>query len=135
MKFSLKGIFEFAKAQCSAFIGGITDFLVMIFFTEVVGFHYVTSIAVGGVIGAVVNFTINRYWAFDSTQASVREQLPKFSFVVVGSILLKQAGTFVLTEFLFLNYKIARLITDAFVSFGFNYLLQKYWVFRKVEME
>ncbi len=122
---------QFAKAQVSAFVGGIVDYLVMLFFTEIVGFHYVISIGIGGVIGAICNFTLNRYWAFDSTETSSRGQLQKFVFVVFGSILLKSLGTSCLTEIIGIDYKVSRLITDAFVSFGFNFLLQKYWVFRK----
>ena len=124
-------VVQFAKAQASAFLGGMVDYLVMLFFTEIVGFHYVISIGIGGIIGAICNFTLNRYWAFESTEASGSTQLQKFIFVVGGSILLKSSGTSFLTEIVGIDYKISRLITDAFVSFGFNYLLQKYWVFKK----
>ena len=53
-------IFVFAKAQVSAFIGGITDYAIMVFVTEVFHVHYTISIVIGGIIGAVVNFSLNR---------------------------------------------------------------------------
>lgn len=120
----------FAKAQASAFIGGIVDYLTMIVFTELFHIHYTISIAIGGIIGAIVNFSINKYWTYQSNH-SVGRQIVKFILVLIGSILLKSGGTCLFTNWLNIDYKISRIITDIFVSFGFNFLLQKYWVFKK----
>lgn len=38
-----------------------------------------------------------------------------------------------MTTLLSLDYKISRIIVDLIVSLGFNYTLQKLWVFRKVK--
>ena len=122
----------FIRAQFSAFTGGIADYLTMLFFTEIIGFHYTLSIFIGGTIGAVVNFTINKYWTFklkDEDQKSTNAQLIRFCLVVCGSICLKISGTYSLTELLRLDYRISRLFTDLVVSLLFNYVLQKHWVF------
>jgi len=125
----------FIKAQLSAFIGGMIDYAIMIFFTEVFHVHYTISIVIGGVIGAVVNFSLNNKWAFHSKdkqyENSMQKQLMKFVLVVINSIFLKSLGTYAITSFLMIDYKIGRLITDLFVSIGFNYTLQRYWVFKK----
>jgi len=122
-------IWIFLKAQLSAFIGGLFDYAIMIALTEWGGLFYTYSIAISGVLGAVVNFSINRYWTFGAAQTPTSSQLPKFAFVVLGSILLKSGGTYLLTEGASLDYKISRLVIDLFVSLGFNFTLQKYWVF------
>jgi putative flippase GtrA len=127
-----KGLMTFLKAQFSAFTGGIVDILIMIFFTEVVGIHYTLSIALGGIVGALVNFSINRNWTFrekNQSSGSIDTQLLRFCIVVGGSILLKSAGTFGLTELLKMDYRLSRILTDVVVSLGFNYILQKHWVF------
>jgi putative flippase GtrA len=127
-------LFVFAKAQLSAFMGGLIDYGVMILCTEVFGIYYPISIAIGGVIGAIFNFVVNRYWTFNTDKASkapVGAQLVKFIFVVAGSIFLKSTGTYLFTSWLKINYKFSRIIVDIIVSLGFNYLLQTYWVFRK----
>ncbi len=125
----------FIKAQVSAFLGGMTDYAIMIFFTEVFHVHYTISIVIGGVIGAVVNFSLNNKWTFRSKdysyKNSMRTQLLKFLLVVINSIFLKSLGTYAITTFLRIDYKISRLIVDLFVSLGFNYTLQRYWVFKK----
>lgn len=125
----------FGKAQVSAFTGGVVDYLLMLVCVELLNTHYVTGIVIGGIVGAVINYSINRYWSFaGSTVSSKKEnaqlQIGKFVFVVIGSILLKSGGTTLLTEVFQIDYKVSRLITDAIVSFGFNYVLQRYWVFQ-----
>ncbi|WP_316818348.1 GtrA family protein [Pedobacter nyackensis] len=133
-----KSVFVFAKAQVSAFTGGLLDYTVMILCTELLHIHYTISIAIGGIIGAVLNFSVNRYWTFTDNKASkspVGFQLVKFVFVVAGSIVLKSSGTYLFTNWLKLDYKITRIMVDIIVSLGFNYVLQKYWVFRKPQVK
>lgn len=128
----------FAKAQLSAFTGGLIDYLIMLICTEIFHIHYTLSIAIGGIVGAIVNFTINRKWTFkkhESDKKRVSPQLVKFISMVVGSICLKSSGTYVLTTLLRIDYKISRILVDILVSFGFNYTLQKYWVFRKEKQQ
>ena len=129
-------VFIFAKAQVSAFIGGLTDYGIMVFITEVFHVHYTISIAISGIIGAVVNFSLNRYWTFPTKELryknSVKKQLLRFVFVVINSILLKSSGTYLITTFLKIDYKISRIIVDLIVSIAVNYNLQKNWVFKKV---
>jgi len=124
-----QNLFLFGKAQLSAFVGGLVDYGTMVFLTEMFGFHYVHSIIIGGIIGAIVNFSINRYWTFKKQSKPIIDQLLKFSVVVVGSILFKSLGTFLLTDYVGIDYKISRIIADAIVCFGFNYFMQKKWVF------
>jgi len=129
LSFELK---SFGKAQISAFLGGMVDYAIMVFCAELLGLHYIIGIIVGGIIGAGVNFSLNKYWTFSYEQKSnLRSQLLKFGCVVIGSIALKSVGTYTLTEILLLDYRISRLIIDLLVSLGFNYTMQRFWVFEK----
>lgn len=132
----LERFLVFGKAQVSAFIGGVTDYVIMVFVTEVFHVHYTISIAIGGIVGAVVNFSLNKGWTFRSKdvpyQSSLFKQLFKFMLVVLNSILLKSSGTYLITTFLRFDYKISRLFVDLLVSVLFNFTLQKFWVFKKV---
>jgi len=136
-KILIDKVFVFAKAQVSAFIGGVLDYAIMVFITEVFQVHYTISIAIGGIIGALVNFSLNRYWTFPTKELryknSINKQLFKFILVVLNSILLKSSGTYLITTFLGFDYKISRLFVDGFVSLAINYNLQKLWVFKSVK--
>jgi len=119
------------KAQTSAFVGGMVDYAIMIGCTEILHIHYTASILISGLIGAVVNFLINRNWTYEAEKTPVHGQVMKFILVVLGSIFLKSGGTYLFTTWFKIDYKISRIITDIIVSLGFNYTLQTYWVFRK----
>ena len=123
-------LYTFGKAQTSAFIGGMFDYALMIVLTEYGHIFYTKSIIISGLLGANINFSLNRYWTFKNRDVSKRRQLRRFIFVVLGSIALKSSGTYALTELLRLDYKISRLCIDAVVSLCFNFTLQKYWVFK-----
>ncbi|MDR2466451.1 MAG: GtrA family protein [Prevotellaceae bacterium] len=124
----------FAKAQFSAFAGGVCDYMIMLFLTEYAGFHYAASIAAGCTAGAAINFSLNKSWAFFSKESKYRfsllQQMLRFSFVAASSISLKIAGTSLLVVFAEIDYKISRIITDIVVSLCYNYVLQRYWIFR-----
>lgn len=129
-----KPISTFAKAQLSAFLGGVLDYAVMIALTELLGIYYAVSIIISGTIGAVLNFFLNKYWTFKnkgSDKSPVGTQLLRFCTMVAGSVMLKAFGTYLLTSRLKIDYRISRIIIDIFVSLGFNYVLQNFWVFGK----
>ena len=127
--------FTFSKAQLSAFGGGMIDYGIMVFLTELFHLHYTVNILISGVIGAVINFSLNKKWTFHSKNQpykhGLKVQLIKFILVVINSIFMKSYGTFLITQFIGIDYKISRLFVDAVVSLVFNFNLQKYWVFKK----
>lgn len=128
----------FLKAQFSALSGGLTDYGLMIFLTEVLGIHFTISILISGIIGGLVNFSINYFWAFNNQKGyanSADKQLLRFFSVVMGSISLKSAGTYLLHHSFNIDYKIGRLLIDSIVSYGFNYPLMKYWVFKTISFK
>ncbi|WP_321439210.1 GtrA family protein [uncultured Bacteroides sp.] len=131
----IEKLFMFTKAQVSSGIGGIVDYIIMILCTELLNIHYTISIAIGGIIGAIINFSLNKTWTFQSKTSSYkyssRRQFSRFAIVVINSIALKAAGTYYFTTFYRIDYEISRIITDLIVSIVFNYTLQRHWVFRK----
>src|SRR5690606_27624151 len=121
----------FLRAQLSAFVGGLSDFGIYTFCYKLLGFTAPFSNVISGSLGAVVNFTINRYWSFDNTQKSVGSQLWKFIIVVAGSITLKTLGIYFFVNLWHLHFLISKGIVEIVVSLGFNYTLQRFWVFKK----
>jgi len=128
-------VLTFSKAQLSAFVGGVADYCIMVFVTEVFDIHYTISIVIGGILGAVINFCFNKKWTFKSQtipyKSSASTQLLKFCLVVINSVMLKSVFTYLITTYGGFDYKISRVIVDVFVSLLFNYNLQRMWVFKK----
>lgn len=143
----LEKIFTFAKAQVSAFVGGVTSYVVTVLLREIFLHHashshdinYIQSLVVvgaGEILGAVVNFTINKTWAFKSKGSTYKHkffvQFSRFVFVVAQSILFKATGVHLLSSFFSkIDFKIWLLFIYFLVSIT-NYLLQRYWVFKRV---
>jgi len=123
------GLKVFLKAQLSAFVGGMLDLGIYTFCYKTLGIAAPFSNAVGGGLGAVANFTLNRYWSFSAARASVGKQLWRFVLVVLGSILLKSSGVYLLVDVWDGHYLISKLLAEIVVSLGFNFFLQRYWVF------
>ena len=137
LKALINQLFTFSKAQLAAFSGGMFDYLIMILLTEFAHIHYTYSIVISGILGAYINFKVNKVWTFQSKDytytSSTRTQIIKFSIVVLNSVFMKASGTYLFTTYIKTDYYISRLFVDGFVSLVFNYNLQKYWVFRKAK--
>lgn len=144
-------IFTFAKAQVSAFAGGVVSYVVTVLLREVFLHNYpplshdisyfqsYIAVGAGEILGAIVNFTLNKTWALKSKGSKYKHrffvQFGRFVFVVFQSILLKATGVHLLTKFISsVDFKIWLLFIYFLVSIG-NYLLQRYWVFNRVPLQ
>ncbi|MGO1521010.1 MAG: GtrA family protein, partial [Sphingobacterium sp.] len=112
---------EFIKAQLSAFLGGMADLGIYTVCYTILLYTAPLSNVISGSLGAVVNFTINRYWSFNKTERSVGSQLWKFIVVVVGSIGLKTLGIHFLVDIWLWHFLVSKLLIELIVSLGFNF--------------
>lgn len=131
-KIKIRNFFlSFGKAQISAFLGGLFDFTIYATGIRALGFSPYFSNMISGSLGSVVNFTINRYWTFQSTGTPAATQIVKFIVVVAGSVLLKSMGVFLLADYILWNPYYSKVLVEVVVSLGFNFFIQKHWVFRQ----
>ncbi len=121
---------QFLRVQLSAFLGGLFDLAIYTFCFTILLFTAPFSNVVSGSLGALVNFSINRYWSFNNRSRSIGSQLWKFIIVVIGSITLKSLGIHVLVDIWGLHFLLSKLMVEILVSLGFNFTLQKFWVFK-----
>lgn len=131
IKSSTYNKFEFARAQIAAMLGTSVDYIVVICLTELVGVWYIYSNIAGATLGAITNFLLGRYWAFQATDDNISNQAFRYSIVSLGSLLLNTAGLYFLTEFTPLNYVVSKMIVGLIIAVTYNYLMQKFFVYRK----
>jgi putative flippase GtrA len=120
---------QFFRAQITSLISTLVDFALTYFLVEICHQYYMLAVAAGAVAGAIVNFSINRFWSFEATDHTIRTQGFKYALVWMGSLLLNLSGTYILTQFFSMNYLVSKIMTAVAVGLGFNYTLQKYYVF------
>ena len=115
----------------AAFIGTAVDYAIFFILKDLFGIWYVYANIVGATFGAITNFLLGRYWAFDSKTDKITHQAFRYALVSTGSLLLNTAGLYLLTEYTALSSTISKVIAGILVAVTYNYLMQKYFVFRK----
>lgn len=122
---------SFFQYSAAAIIATFVDFFTLIVFTEFLNVWYVASTATGALLGAITNFLICKYWAFANASNKLTEQILKYILVSGGSLVLNTLFVYLLTEFAEVNYTISKTITALIVAIFYNFLLQKYFVFKQ----
>ena len=120
---------RFLRFQLSALTATMVDFSMTIIFKNIFGLHYTTAVALGAFCGAITAFLINRFWVFSATENHLAKQAFKYSAVVLGSIFLNTAGTYLLTESMMLTYLLSKAIVALIVGFTYSYYFSKRFVF------
>ncbi|HEX8427055.1 GtrA family protein [Hymenobacter sp.] len=122
---------RFLKAQVSSLAATVVDFVVTIGCVEVLHSRYLAATILGNIAGGITNFSLGRYFVFDATKQNARAQGGRYLGVWLGSMLLNAAGVYFCTQVLHSNYVISKIGVSLLVGFGFNYLLQRHFVFPK----
>ncbi len=136
-------IYTFIRSGVSSQTSGWTDFAVSFVFFAWVHCTPWLSTALGAVAGGVVNCVLNYRFTFHAEGVHWRAVAVKFFMVWVGSFLLNSFGTQAL-YYLIQNldwledigfkrdgyFAAARLFVALIVSWGWNFLLQRYFVYR-----
>jgi putative flippase GtrA len=74
---------------------------------------------------------LNRHWAFDAAKVPVGHQAVKYTIVSAGSLTLNTGGVWLVTEKMHLFYMYSKIGVALVVALGFNYPLQRFFVYRK----
>lgn len=106
-----------------------TDFAVFTGLVSLFMLSPVPATAVGCLVGAMVNFTMNRQWTFRSNGPRT-QQISRYGFVSLTSALLNMGGVAVLLLLPSVDYKICWLVVRAAVFVTWNFPLHRDYVFR-----
>jgi putative flippase GtrA len=124
-------MFTFLKAQASSLIATVVDFLVTILLKEVLGVWYLAASITGTICGGAANFLLGRNWAFSSTEDKVEGQALRYIMVWLGNLALNAGGVYFFTGVIKLELWISKVMVSLIVGIGYNYVLQKIFVFKK----
>ncbi len=119
----------FFRTQFSSLAATAVDFLLIIFFVEILKAHYTVAVVFGAIAGALCNFFINRFWSFEASSGALKYQGFRYILVWTGSVLLNVGGVYLLTEFFMISYIFSKISIAVIVGLCFNYVLQKRYVF------
>ena len=119
----------FSRATATSLAATVVDFGTLYLLVEYLHVYYVIATACGACAGAILNFTLNRYWAFNAKAGSTGKQGLRYILVSGGSLVLNTSLVFFFTDFGKLRYLVSKAIAALAVGWGWNYPLQRYFVF------
>lgn len=136
----------FMRAQLSAQVATVTDFLLSILLNQFAGVYYVYATLAGSIAGGLVNCIINYKWTFRTDDCSPIHVLFKYILVWIGSIGLNLWGTYLLTEFLMIQdgllrfhpstaFITSKVIIAIMVAVLWNYNLHRTFVFKQSHIQ
>lgn len=119
----------FSRATVTSLAATVVDFSTLYCLVEFAGLYYVWATALGALLGAVTNFTLNKYWAFEHKEGKLAVQGMRYAVVSGMSLVLNTSLVFCFTEFAHLRYLISKAVAALVVGWGWNYPLHRYFVF------
>lgn len=123
-------IYTFLKFQFAAIVATCIDLCIFYTLIHFYPTQYVLATAIGSFFGAVVNFIICRYWITNSSGSKLSKQAIKYIVVSTGSLLLNTYFVYLLTDLMDIQKELSRIIAAIIVAVFYNFLLQKYYVFK-----
>jgi CDP-diacylglycerol--glycerol-3-phosphate 3-phosphatidyltransferase len=121
----------FRRAWVASAVATAVDYGTFTILVEVIGVYTGTSRALGALLGAITNFTLNKLYTFKTRQNSVLVEVPRYAAISLTSLLLNTVGVILLTEGLRWNPLFAAALVGVIVSLAWNLPLHRIFVFRE----
>ncbi|HUV63612.1 MAG TPA: GtrA family protein [Sedimentisphaerales bacterium] len=110
-------------------IGTAAHYLALVLLVELTGMDPVTATSVGFVIGALVNYVLNRRYTFRSSKAHL-DAGPKFFLIAIVTGTLNSLLVYAGVSLLGANYLVVQ-IGATLIVFLFNFALNSLWTFQE----
>lgn len=121
---------SFSRSQLSAATATGADFALIFVLVEFFHVWYVLATALGALVGAITNFTMNRHWSFAATHDAWHSQAARYAAVSGGSMVLNSGFVWIFTDVFGFHYAISVVMVSGLVGILFNFPLHRYYVFR-----
>ena len=120
----------FTKAQLIALLATVVDYSVTWLLWHQLGAPKLGASVTGNICGGVTHFLISRNWVFSAKEGKWVGQMNRYFLVWIGNLALNALGVWLLTDYAGLKLFVAKTITAILVAVGYNYILQKRFVFK-----
>lgn len=134
---SHKFLRQLIRAQLSSATATAIDYIATATLFQFCHLDYIWSTLAGAVSGGLTNCFVNYKWTFSGSSRSKRGIILRYLVVWIGSIVLNTLGVSVVAPLLasstvgLTSLMSAKIIVSLFVGLFWNFLLQKYWVYKR----
>jgi putative flippase GtrA len=126
---------QWARHHTASMLGTVVDMTTMVVCVELLHRSPVVATVIAATTGAVTNFFLGRLWAYQGRSGALQPQFARYALVATASLGLNAGGEHLLVNVLGIQYFLARVITAVVVSNGWNYPMQRFFVFRDQQGE
>jgi putative flippase GtrA len=123
-------IFKIIKFGIVGFLGFVIDFGLTFVFKEKLKMNKFVANALGFLISALVNFTVNRMWTFENHNPDLALQLGKFMAIASVALMLNSLIIYILNGKIRINFYVSKIIAVLFVMF-YNFIMNSLFTFVK----
>ena len=128
--FKKRGVKQFIKFGLIGGVGTVINLLILYTFTEYLGFYYMFSAIIAFMVGATINFIMNKKWTFlERVREDFLIKYSKYFFVSIVALLGNLLILYILTEFVGVYYILSQFLA-ASVSLIVNFFCSKKWIFK-----
>jgi putative flippase GtrA len=108
----------------------VLDYGTLILLTELAGFHYLVSAAIGFTLGLISIYLLSIHWVFATRRVEkTHHEALIFAMIGLGGLAINELGLYLLTDALTLHYAVSKLLVTGLV-FGWNFGIRKLLLFR-----
>jgi putative flippase GtrA len=119
---------QFVKYVITGLLSFGTEISLLYLFTDLLNFWYIYANSIALLVVYVINFSLNRFWAFRSRQPLLR-QAAASGILFVLNLLVGNGMMFVLTEIGHLYYLFSKVIATG-MAVTWNFFLYKYYIYK-----
>lgn len=123
-------IFKIIKFGIVGFLGFVIDFGLTYVFKEKLKMNKFVANALGFLISALVNFTVNRIWTFENHNPDLAMQFGKFMAIASVALMLNSLIIYILNGKIRINFYVSKIIAVLFVMF-YNFIMNSLFTFVK----
>jgi putative flippase GtrA len=120
----------FLKAQFTSLSASLVDYSTTMLLAYVCAVNKQHASMAGLIAGGIFHFTISRRWVFDAVDKNRYVQMARYLLVWIGNFLLNMGGLYLMLHYTPIELYISKIVVSVAVGLGYNYVLQKNFVFK-----
>ena len=120
---------QLIKYICIGALSVAADIIFLYFFTEFINIWYVISAGFSFLIGLIIVFILNKFWAFKKFSFT-KLQLKKFIVLMAFNYVSNMVLILMLTDYFDIAYLFSKIII-ILIQTMWNFIFYKFWVFQQ----
>jgi putative flippase GtrA len=126
-------IVKLIKFSAVGAVGTLAHYAVLVSLVQLLSVNVLVASSIGAIAGALVNYSLNYKWTFNSNRRHSEAMVKFFTVATVGFVM---NGLFMglFTKVLVFHYLIAQVMTTGIVLF-WNFLANHYWTFGELNVK